>query len=80
MATRDHRTDIRDEQKGAPGSDAPTPFRRKRQFGMRMAVLAGVIAATGGTTTGLTGAVNTVAAPADTTCCAGGSSSISRTL
>ena len=71
VATRDQRTETNDRaEETAP--DTPRP----RQFGLRMAVLAGVIAATGGTTTSLGTAVNTVAGPADTTCCGGGNNSI----
>lgn len=72
----DHQIDTRDV---APDS-IPEQRRPRARFGMRMAVLAGVIVATGGTTTALGSPVNTVAGPADTTCCSGGNSSISRTV
>jgi hypothetical protein len=74
-------TDSRDgAQESTPTENTPRPRRPAGQFGLRMAVLAGVIVATGGTTTGLGSAVNTVAGPADTTCCGGSNSSISRTV
>ena len=77
----DHQIDPRDvAQDSIPTADLPKPRRPRAQFGLRMAVLAGVIVATGGTTTALGSPVNTVAGPADTTCCSGGNSSVSRTV
>jgi hypothetical protein len=53
--------------------------RPKVTFGLRMAVLAGVITAASGTTIGLSSPVNSLAGPADTTCCRNGQTSISTT-
>lgn len=39
------------------------------RFGLRAAVLAGVIATAGGPTTNLGSPLNTIAGPTDTTCC-----------
>lgn len=77
----DHQIDPRDmAQDSVTTADLPKQRRSRPQFGLRMAVLAGVIVATGGTTTALGSPVNTVAGPADTTCCSGGNSSVSRTV
>ncbi|MDN3356446.1 hypothetical protein [Actinomadura sp. DC4] len=73
-------TDPRDGAQESTPENTPRLRRPAGQFGLRMAVLAGVIVASGGTTTGLGSAVNTVAGPADTTCCGGSNSSISRTV
>ena len=39
------------------------------RFGLRAAVLAGVIASVGGTTTGMGGAISALSGSSDTTCC-----------
>lgn len=41
----------------------------KVKYGLRVAVLAGVITVTGGITTGLGHPINSLAGPMDTTCC-----------
>ncbi len=75
--TLTNRTDDRDETRRPASSASGKTSRQGVQFGLRVAVLAGVIATTGGTTTGLGSAINSLAGPADTTCC-GGETSISR--
>ncbi len=77
-STRTPRTESRDEaRESTPATSVSRLGRPGVQFGLRVAVLAGVIATTGGTTTGLGSAINSLAGPADTTCC-GGETSISR--
>ncbi len=63
----------------APAAGASRLDRPKVTFGLRMAVLAGVITAASGTTIGLSSAVNTLAGPADTTCCRSPQAPISTT-
>jgi hypothetical protein len=41
------------------------------RFGLRAAVLAGVIVTAGGATVGLSGAIGGLSGPTDTTCCGG---------
>lgn len=79
--TREHRTELRaEEQDSTLEAATHKPGRPRSQFGVRLAVLAGVIVATGGTTAGLGSPINSIGATGDTTCCAGGNPSISRTV
>jgi hypothetical protein len=75
-STSNHQTDHQDS---AAAAGLPGLSRPKVKFGLRMAVLAGVIAATSGTTTSLASPVNSLAGPADTTCCLTAQTSISTT-
>jgi hypothetical protein len=80
--TREHRTQLRaEEQDSTREAATEKPGRPRSQFGVRLAVLAGVIVATGGTTAGLGSPISSVVGSGDTTCCRGGGSpSISRTV
>jgi hypothetical protein len=79
--TRENRTDLRaEEQDTTPESATNKPGRARSPFGVRLAVLAGVIVATGGTTAGLGTPINSLGATGDTTCCRGGDAPISRTV
>ena len=78
--TRENRTDLRAEEQDTTLEAATNkPGRARSQFGVRLAVLAGVIVATGGTTAALGSPVNSLGAAGDTTCCRGGDASISTT-
>ncbi|HEU5331173.1 MAG TPA: hypothetical protein VFU73_00365 [Actinocrinis sp.] len=76
----------RDDAHPASGNpaarDAAATTRRSStvRFGLRAAVLAGVIAAAGGATVGLGSAINGVSGPMDTTCCAGAPAAVSRIM
>jgi len=79
-SARDPQTVHRDSAaRPAPAAGVPRMHRPKVTFGLRMAVLAGVITAASGTTIGLSSPVNSLAGPADTTCCRNGQTSISTT-
>jgi hypothetical protein len=60
-----------DTQDGATQHAGASRIIPAVRFGLRAAVLAGVIASVGGATTGMGGALNALAGQPDTTCCGG---------
>lgn len=64
-----------DTDDAAQTSSTTRPSRSRMRTALSVAALAGVIAASGGATTGLGHAFNAFANPNDTTCCGGSSSS-----
>ncbi|HEX4789104.1 MAG TPA: hypothetical protein VH372_11620 [Actinospica sp.] len=61
--------DLSEERRGTTRQAAAARLVPAVRFGLRTAVLAGVIATVGGATAGLNGSINALAGPVDTTCC-----------
>ena len=66
-------------ESSAPQHSGAARFIPAVRFGLRAAVLAGVIASVGGATTGMGGPLNALAGEPETSCC-GGHVTVSQTL
>lgn len=70
----------RDTQCTAPQPTGGARLIPAVRFGLRAAVLAGVIASVGGATTGMGGAIGALAGTNETTCCGGNAPAVVQTI